>query len=385
MRPLMIDNFAGGGGASTGIERALGRPVDVAINSGLPSEQLARAVQVAAFLVKCYRAAEHGQALDRPIDTVTSLARFAVVTVTIDAITYVIVDICMRMLSRRELANAQGFPADYVLDPIGPKGKQLSISSSIRMMGNSVCKDVAEALASANVPARMVHAGCGMMGAHKFCLGYPSRTAAEFSVDPSFIGGGDAAPHIVAPLTMFGRYDRSYIGEVLANVLAFRHPIGCCSRDEERQFATKGICCNTLPNGLCLIGETGQKRACHGRQGYRNRSHPSDSLDPRDPAGWQCDCGGNCANGTEDNRTALPKSPALEVSPRDAVVKRDLSRRVCDRRPLTLHRRPIAHRVLPNSTGSGRLIAHTAMDTVSVTGGKRSGSERCLRPTRARL
>lgn len=29
---LIIDNFAGGGGASTGIERALGRPVDVAIN-----------------------------------------------------------------------------------------------------------------------------------------------------------------------------------------------------------------------------------------------------------------------------------------------------------------------------------------------------------------
>lgn len=30
--PLIIDNFAGGGGASTGIETALGRPVDIAIN-----------------------------------------------------------------------------------------------------------------------------------------------------------------------------------------------------------------------------------------------------------------------------------------------------------------------------------------------------------------
>lgn len=29
---LVIDNFAGGGGASTGIEMALGRPVDIAIN-----------------------------------------------------------------------------------------------------------------------------------------------------------------------------------------------------------------------------------------------------------------------------------------------------------------------------------------------------------------
>ena len=29
---LLIDNFAGGGGASTGIEAALGRSVDIAIN-----------------------------------------------------------------------------------------------------------------------------------------------------------------------------------------------------------------------------------------------------------------------------------------------------------------------------------------------------------------
>lgn len=29
-RELIVDSFAGGGGASTGIERALGRPVDVA-------------------------------------------------------------------------------------------------------------------------------------------------------------------------------------------------------------------------------------------------------------------------------------------------------------------------------------------------------------------
>ena len=31
-RELIIDNFAGGGGASTGIELALGRHVDIAIN-----------------------------------------------------------------------------------------------------------------------------------------------------------------------------------------------------------------------------------------------------------------------------------------------------------------------------------------------------------------
>ena len=32
MHELIIDNFAGGGGASTGIEMATGRSVDIAIN-----------------------------------------------------------------------------------------------------------------------------------------------------------------------------------------------------------------------------------------------------------------------------------------------------------------------------------------------------------------
>lgn len=137
---------------TTGAQQRVVRTTMVEADA-LPPEQMQRAVQVAAFLVKYYGAAEHGQSLDRPIDTVTSLPRFAVITVTIDAITYVIVDIGMRMLTRRELANAQGFPADYILDPIGPNGKPLTISSSIRMIGNSVCPDMAEALARANISA----------------------------------------------------------------------------------------------------------------------------------------------------------------------------------------------------------------------------------------
>jgi len=64
----------------------------------------------------------------------------------------VIVDIGMRMLTPRELANAQGFPATYILDPIGPKGKPLSKSAQIRMIGNSVCPAMAEALVRANLP-----------------------------------------------------------------------------------------------------------------------------------------------------------------------------------------------------------------------------------------
>jgi DNA (cytosine-5)-methyltransferase 1 len=64
----------------------------------------------------------------------------------------VIVDIGMRMLTPRELARAQGFPDSYILDCIGPNGRPLSKAAQIRMIGNSVCPDVAEALVRANLP-----------------------------------------------------------------------------------------------------------------------------------------------------------------------------------------------------------------------------------------
>jgi DNA (cytosine-5)-methyltransferase 1 len=101
---------------------------------------------------------------------------------------FAIVDIGMRMLTPRELARAQGFPDSYILDPmvernretgeirlaqVGPtsesvsnsrmvrtrKGKKskplwvkapLSKSAQVRMIGNSVCPDVAAALIVAN-------------------------------------------------------------------------------------------------------------------------------------------------------------------------------------------------------------------------------------------
>jgi DNA (cytosine-5)-methyltransferase 1 len=63
--------------------------------------------------------------------------------------TYAIVDVGMRMLTPRELARAQGFPDSYVLDPV-VNGKPLSKSAQVRMIGNSVCPDVAAALIVAN-------------------------------------------------------------------------------------------------------------------------------------------------------------------------------------------------------------------------------------------
>lgn len=124
----------------------------------LPPAMMDKAVKVAAFLVKYYGSAV-GQEIDKPFDTVTTLPRFAVVTVTIDAVTYVIVDIGLRMLTPRELARAQGFPEDYILDPVVPQlirgkwvNKPLTKAAQIRMIGNSVCPDVAAALVAANPP-----------------------------------------------------------------------------------------------------------------------------------------------------------------------------------------------------------------------------------------
>lgn len=58
----------------------------------------------------------------------------------------VIYDIGMRMLVPRELFRANGFSDDYVIELIGPRGKPLTKTEQVRLVGNSVCPDVAAAL-----------------------------------------------------------------------------------------------------------------------------------------------------------------------------------------------------------------------------------------------
>jgi len=82
------------------------------------------------------------------------------VTVEIDGETFVIVDIGMRMLTPRELYNAQGFPRDYVIDGVwskpqvghngGPVWLPFTKSVQVSCVGNSVCPPVAAALVAAN-------------------------------------------------------------------------------------------------------------------------------------------------------------------------------------------------------------------------------------------
>ena len=66
----------------------------------------------------------------------------------IDKIQYFISDIAMRMLEPKELARAQGFPPDYVLQV----DESYTKSDQIARIGNSVCPVMAEVLVRANLP-----------------------------------------------------------------------------------------------------------------------------------------------------------------------------------------------------------------------------------------
>lgn len=93
--------------------------------------------QVAAFLVR-YNGTGDAESAQLPLGTLTTRDRYGLVTVTIDGEPYVIVDIGMRMLAAEELKLATGFDPSYVIDPIGPRGKPLTKTAQIRMIGNAV-------------------------------------------------------------------------------------------------------------------------------------------------------------------------------------------------------------------------------------------------------
>lgn len=151
---------------------------------------------VTAFLVKYYREGGQWSGLDEPMHTVPTRARMAIVQsvqVPQDIIApalrrrarqvahflhehlpaqfptkadmiligdYVLADITLRMLVPRELARAQGFADTYVIDrglfETEPGSgryevKPINQTDQVRLIGNSVCRGVAKALARANL------------------------------------------------------------------------------------------------------------------------------------------------------------------------------------------------------------------------------------------
>lgn len=102
--------------------------------------------EVYAFLLKYY-GTEQSPRLEGPLGTVTTRDRFGLVTV--EGVDYQIVDIGMRMLEPHELLAAQfgRFAPAYDLSRAPTK------AAKVRLIGNSVCPEVAEALIRANFTA----------------------------------------------------------------------------------------------------------------------------------------------------------------------------------------------------------------------------------------
>jgi len=109
--------------------------------------------EVRAFLLKYYGGdgkPDQQQDLFSPLHTVTSRARFGLVTIHGEQ--YEIADIGMRMLAPHELFAAQGFPGDYEIAPEF-NGKPMTKTAQIALAGNSVCPPVALAIVEANAQA----------------------------------------------------------------------------------------------------------------------------------------------------------------------------------------------------------------------------------------
>ena len=148
---------------------------------------------VSAYLVKYYGREKDGISLNEPMHTLPTKDRVAVVeTVEVpDALTpeqmegarrcaafmhkylpehfkdpaemvmvggYVLIDITLRMLQPPELKAAQGFDKDYIIDrglfvdPVtgAEDWRDIKKVDQVRLIGNSVCPDEAEALVAAN-------------------------------------------------------------------------------------------------------------------------------------------------------------------------------------------------------------------------------------------
>lgn len=104
---------------------------------------------VRAFLVKYYGNGENAVSCDMPAPTITAKDRMGLVTVR--GQDYRIVDIGLRMLTPRELFDAQGFPADYIID-VDADGVPYPKDEQVARCGNAVCPPIPTALVRANLP-----------------------------------------------------------------------------------------------------------------------------------------------------------------------------------------------------------------------------------------
>ncbi|HEV8247528.1 MAG TPA: DNA cytosine methyltransferase [Polyangiaceae bacterium] len=127
---------------------AQGHPGCASVEEPLPTvaAQGNHIAEVRAFLTAYYsNGTSHGQQLTEPLRTITAKHRLGLVTVS--GVDYQITDIGLRMLEPHELQAAQfgRFAAEYDLSAARTK------AAKVRLLGNSVNPELAEALIAANV------------------------------------------------------------------------------------------------------------------------------------------------------------------------------------------------------------------------------------------
>jgi DNA (cytosine-5)-methyltransferase 1 len=105
--------------------------------------------EVCAFLVKYYGNGDNAVSCELPAPTITAKDRMGLVTV--QGQDYRIVDIGLRMLTPRELFDAQGFPPDYIID-MDADGHAYPKAEQVARCGNAVCPPIPTALVRANLP-----------------------------------------------------------------------------------------------------------------------------------------------------------------------------------------------------------------------------------------
>lgn len=107
--------------------------------------------EVRAFLTAFYGNEKDGNSVIEPLRTIPTRDRFGLVTVGQQQ--YQIVDIGFRMLQPVELFKAQGFPESYIFEKgIDEVGNEIRLTKTeqTRMVGNSVCPQLSQALVQAN-------------------------------------------------------------------------------------------------------------------------------------------------------------------------------------------------------------------------------------------
>lgn len=124
----------------------VGQPADMPLNTITCGA--GHFAEVRAFLVK-YFGTSTAQNVNEPLGSITTKDRFGLVTVQGEQ--YAIIDIGMRMLTPRELYNAQGFPPDYEIET-DCYGRAYPKTKQVARCGNSVPPPFATAIVRANAP-----------------------------------------------------------------------------------------------------------------------------------------------------------------------------------------------------------------------------------------